>query len=121
MAPAFAAPIPDRILPRPSQFSVKSAFFTGDQPWLRKSGCYVDSGHRSALGRVNDDPNMLTKYCAKTLAGNNGVRIEEPRKKETTTIAASPDRIQSPQAKRRDLPTFLRATTPPSEERKIRP
>jgi len=31
------------------------------QPWLRKSGCYVDSGHRSPLGRANDDPNMLTK------------------------------------------------------------
>jgi hypothetical protein len=24
------------------------------QPWLRKSGCYVDSGHRSPLGRTND-------------------------------------------------------------------
>ncbi len=31
------------------------------QPWLSKSGCYVDSGHRSTLGRTNDDPNMLTK------------------------------------------------------------
>src|SRR5216684_9294197 len=29
---------------------------------ISPSGCYVDTGHRSAFGRTNDDPNMLTEY-----------------------------------------------------------
>jgi hypothetical protein len=30
------------------------------QPWLRKLGCYIDSGHRSPLGRATDDPNSAS-------------------------------------------------------------
>jgi hypothetical protein len=29
---------------------------------LCKSGSYVDTGRRSAFGRSNNDPNMLTEY-----------------------------------------------------------
>src|SRR5665811_2229600 len=60
-----------------------SNHINGDaQRWCARSplGCYIDTRRRSAFGRTNDDPNMLTEYRE---------RLHQALKRDATELIVS--------------------------------
>ena len=61
----------------------ESHHINGDaQQWCARSpsGCYIDTRRRSAFGRTNDDPNMLTEYRE---------RLHQALKRDATELIVS--------------------------------